>query len=412
MSFDQNALDSLRIERNSEPVQTGSRGYLKWIIGAVLLIAVAGGAYGLLRTKAIEVETATAVASSGGAGSAAAVLNASGYVVARRQATVSAKVTGKVAEVLIEEGMSVKQGQLLAKLDDSSAQKIHALSQRQLESARQNLEEVQVRVTDAARTLKRNEKLRAEKLISEAQLDSAQTELAALNARLESLRSEIKVAEGTVNVRSQDLEDLQVRAPFDGVVVSKDAQPGEMISPMSAGGGFTRTGIATLVDMDSREIEVDVNESFINRVKANQKTEAVLDAYPDWTIPSHVINIVPTADRQKATVRVRIGFDELDARILPDMGVKVSFLEDRKDAAAAAVSRPAVRVPSAAVFKEGDTSYVWRVQNEQLERVAVRTGGERDGQIEVVSGINSGDAVVTSPLDGMKDGDRVKIKGV
>lgn len=410
MSFDQNALDSLRIERGSEPVQAGARGYLKWIVIAATSIAVAGLAFALLRTEAIEVETATAVANSGTA-SAAAVLNASGYVVARRQATVSAKVTGKVAEVLIEEGMAVKQGQLLAKLDDSSTRKTHALSQSQLEAARQNLHEVEVRVADAARTAKRNEKLRADKLISEAQLDEAQTELAAQSARLESLRSEVKVAESTVNVRSQDLVDLEVRAPFDGVVVSKDAQPGEMVSPMSAGGGFTRTGIATLVDMDSREIEVDVNESFINRVKPNQKTEAVLDAYPDWTIPSHVINIVPTADRQKATVRVRIGFDQLDARILPDMGVKVSFLEDRTDPAIAGVSRPSVRVPSSAVFKEGETSYVWRIQNEQLERVAVRTGGERDGQIEVLAGINSGDAVVTSPAEGMKDGGRVKIKG-
>lgn len=412
MSFDQNALDSLRIERSSEPVRGNERGGIyKWFIAAVLLVALAAGAYALLRSDALEVEAATAAASSGGAGTAAAVLNASGYVVARRQATVSAKVTGKVAEVLIEEGMAVKEGQLLARLDDSSASKVHALAQRQLDSARQNLREVEVRVADANRTLQRNQKLRADKLISESQLDAAQTEAAALNARLEALRSEVKVAESTVTVRGQDLADLQVRAPFDGVVVSKDAQPGEMVSPMSAGGGFTRTGIATLVDMDSREIEVDVNESFINRVKANQKTEAVLDAYPDWTIASHVINIVPTADRQKATVRVRIGFDQLDARILPDMGVKVSFLEESKSDAPAVAARPAVRVPSSAVFKEGDTSYVWRIQNQVLERVAVRTGGERDGQIEVLSGINAGDSVVTSPVPEMKEGGRVKIKG-
>jgi len=411
MSFDQNALDSLRIERSAEPVQAESRGLYKWFIGAVLLLACGAGAYALLRNDAIEVDTATAVASSGGAGSSAAVLNASGYVVARRQATVSAKVTGKVEEVLIEEGMAVKQGQLLAKLDDSSARKLHALSQRQLESSRQNLHEVEVRVAEAVRTLARNEKLRGEKLISESQLDTAQSEVAALNARLEALRSEIKVAEGTVGVRAQELEDLLVRAPFDGVVVSKDAQPGEMVSPMSAGGGFTRTGIATLVDMDSREIEVDVNESFINRVKANQKTEAVLDAYPDLILPSHVINIVPTADRQKATVRVRIGFDALDARILPDMGVKVSFLEDRAAPEAATAARPSVRIPASAIFKEGDTDYVWRVQNEQLERVAVRTGGARDGQVEVLSGINSGDSVVTSPGADMRDGGRVKLKG-
>ena len=246
-------------------------------------------------------------------------------------------------------------------------------------------------------------------LISESQLDTAQSEVAAVAARLEALKSEVAVAEGTVRVRNQEIEDLLVRAPFDGVVVSKDAQPGEMISPMSAGGGFTRTGIATIVDMESREIEVDVNEAFINRVKASQKTEAVLDAYPDWTIASHVINIVPTADRQKATVRVRIGFDALDPRILPDMGVKVSFLDD------AAPSRPnllshdsSVRLPATSVFKEGDSSYVWRVNGKHAERVAVSTGGERDGQIEVLSGINGGDTVIVKPVAGLAEGIGVK----
>ena len=213
------------------------------------------------------------------------MLNASGYVVARRQATVSSKVTGKVAEVLIEEGMAVKEGQLLARLDDTTTRPLYSLSQRQLDAARKNLNEVEVRVAEAERNLRRTQQLRQDKLVSELQLDQAQSEAAALNARLEALRSEVQVAEGTVRVRAQDLDDLMVRSPFDGVVVSKDAQPGEMVSPISAGGGFTRTGIATVVDMDSREIEVDVNEAFINRVKANQKTEAVLDAYPDFVIP-------------------------------------------------------------------------------------------------------------------------------
>jgi RND family efflux transporter MFP subunit len=215
-----------------------------------------------------------------------------------------------------------------------------------------------------------------------------------------------------VRVRAQDLDDLMVRAPFTGVVVSKDAQPGEMVSPISAGGGFTRTGIATVVDMDSREIEVDVNEAFINRVQAGQKTEAVLDAYPDWVIPSHVINVVPTADRQKATVRVRIGFDVLEPRILRDMGVKVSFLEERKVAGGGEqpAARPSVRVPAGAVIREGDTSYVWRVQGDEVERVAVSTGGERDGQIEVLSGINSGDVVVARQVEGLAEGTRVRTK--
>jgi RND family efflux transporter MFP subunit len=408
MSFDQNALDSLRIERAPEPTAKGSNPVYRWFLVAVLAIAAIAGAYALLRDSAIEVETATAVAAPAAGGGGAAVLNASGYVVARRQSTVSSKVTGRVDEVLIEEGMSVKEGQLLARLDATTTRPVHALAQRQLEAARKNLEEVEVRMAEAERNLRRMQQLRTDNLVSELQLDQAQSEYAALSARLEALKSEVQVAEGAVRVRAQDLDDLLVRAPFDGVVVSKDAQPGEMVSPISAGGGFTRTGIATIVDMDSREIEVDVNEAFINRVKANQKTEAVLDAYPEWIIPSHVINIVPTADRQKATVRVRIAFDELEPRILPDMGVKVSFLEDRGREAVAA--RAAVRVPSAAVIKDGETSYVWRVIDGEVERVAVRTGGERDGQIELLSGVSAGDVVVAAPAEGLVEGASVKTK--
>jgi RND family efflux transporter MFP subunit len=408
MSFDQKALDSLRIERQAEPeVATGTP--YKWFLIVVLVLAIGAAAWVFLRHGAIEVETTTAVGTSGGSGTGAAVLNASGYVVARRQATVAAKITGKVDEVLIEEGMHVEQGQLIAKLDDSTERPTYDLAQRQLESARINLRETEVRLGELERTLRRTEQLRADKLVSESQLDTAQSDVAATRARLEALRAEVKVAEGTVRVRAQQLDDLLVRAPFSGVVVSKDAQPGEMVSPISAGGGFTRTGIATIVDMDSREIEVDVNESFINRVHDEQKTEAVLDAYPDWVIPSHVINIVPTADRQKATVRVRIGFDTLDARILPDMGVKVSFLEDRKEQNTSA-ARPMVRVPSSAVVRDGETSYVWRVRNDAVERIAVRTGGERDGQTEILSGINAGERIVATPVEGLKEGVQVKSK--
>lgn len=407
MSFDQKTLESLRIERDPEPVKGGdSSPIYKWLIAAVLLLAVAAAAYALLRDRAIEVETVTVVASSGGPSSGAAVLNASGYVVARRQATVSAKVTGKIAELHIEEGMTVEEGQLLARLDDSTVRPMYELAKRQLEAARTELNEIEVRLAEAERNLRRTAQLREDKLVSEAALDQAQSEVAALRARLEASRSQVKVAEGTVRVREQDLDDLLVRAPFNGVIVSKDAQPGEIVSPMSAGGGFTRTGIATIVDMDSREIEVDVNEAFINRVRPNQRTEAVLDAYPDWVIPSHVINIVPTADRQKATVRVRIGFDELDPRILPDMGVKVTFLEEsasQPDVAA----RPSVRLPATSVVRDGTSNYVWRVRNGTVERVAVRVGTERDGNIDVLSGINPGDIVVARPVQGLADGVRV-----
>lgn len=414
MSFDQNALDSLRIERSPEPPRSSRQGGIyKWLIVTVLVLALAAAAYALLRDNAIEVEMVTAVAASSSGGGSSAVLNASGYVVARRQATVSAKVTGKVAEVLIEEGMEVKEGQLLARLDDTTLRPQLELAERQLDAAVKNLQEVEVRLAEAERNLRRNQQLRAEKLVSEQALDASQAEVGALQARLEALKSEVKVAQSSVRVRKQELDDLLVRAPFDGVVVSKDAQPGEMVSPISAGGGFTRTGIATVVDMDSREIEVDVNEAFINRVEAGQKAEAVLDAYPDWTIPSHVINIVPTADRQKATVRVRIGFDELDSRILPDMGVKVSFLDEQEDDRgdeSTAPARPAVRVPSTAIMKDGDTSFVWRIRDGAVERVAVRTGGQRNGQTEVLSGIGGGDVLVAKPVDGLAEGAPVKKK--
>jgi RND family efflux transporter MFP subunit len=410
MSFDQNALDSLRIERETEPTErTGSPIY-KWLIATVLLIAVIAGAVAFFHTGALEVETVTATPAANSGSGGAAVLNASGYVVARRQATVSAKTTGKIAEVHVEEGMTVKEGQLLARLDNTTIRPLYNLAQRQLESARKNLNEIQVRLEEAERTLHRNEQLRANHLVSESQVDQAQSDVAAQRAHLEALQAEVRVSEGNLKVREQDLEDLMVTAPFDGVIVSKDAQPGEIVSPMSAGGGFTRTGIATIVDMDSREIEVDVNEAFINRVRQNQRTEAVLDAYPDWVIPSHVVSVVPTADRQKATVRVRIGFDELDPRILPQMGVKVTFLEDREGAQQAASARPGVRIPSSAVTDDSGTKYVWRVNGDKAERVAVSTGNERDGQVEVVAGVNPGDIVVARPVDGLKEGSKIKPK--
>jgi RND family efflux transporter MFP subunit len=330
-------------------------------------------------------------------------------VVARRQATVSAKVTGKVAEVLIEEGMSVKAGQILATLDASTTRRQLELSQQQAAAARSGLAQVKVRLAEAQRAAKRAEQLRTDKLISEAELDSLHSTVAALQAQLDALQSQVNVADASVRVQQQNITDLTVRAPFAGVVISKDAQPGEMISPISAGGGFTRTGIATIVDMESREIEVDVNEAFINRVADGQQAEAVLDAYPDWTLPCHVISIVPTADRQKATVKVRIGFDQLDPRILPDMGVKVRFLDN---AAANATTPPpsAVELPASAVFDAEGNRYVWRVVDSTLERVAVSTGTQRSDRIEILSGISAGDSVVLQPTEQLQDGGKIKVK--
>jgi RND family efflux transporter MFP subunit len=240
-------------------------------------------------------------------------------------------------------------------------------------------------------------------------LDSSRAEVNALAARLDAQMAQVKVAESNVTMRRTDYDDLQVRAPFAGVVISKDAQPGEMISPLSAGGGFTRTGIATIVDMDSREIEVDVNEAYINRVKPNQRVEAALDAYPDDPMPAHVINIVPTADRTKATVRVRIAFDKLEPRILPDMGIKVRFLDDQPLAANAAKG-PRIRVPTDAIQHAGDGTYVWVVDDGRVERRAVTVGAEGDGQIDVLAGVNPGDELVAPVVPGLVDGGRIKVK--
>lgn len=331
-----------------------------------------------------------------------AVLNASGYVTARRLATVSSKVTGRVAELLFEEGAAVQQDQVLARLDDATVLAQHGVAARESEAAATALTEIQVRLDDAFRNRDRARALRPQNLVSQSELDAAEAEAAALAARLDAARAQQAVAQAALRLRRQDLADLVIRAPFTGIIVSKDAQPGEMVSPTSAGGGFTRTGIATIVDMESREIEVDVNEAYINRVAEGQRVAALLDAYPDWTIPARVIAIVPTADRQKATVRVRIGFERLDPRILPDMGVKVRFYDDSRAGPA-----PLGLVPAAAVVETGGRSYLWRLRDGRARRVEVRVAAEQSGLRPVLSGVSAGDTVLVSPPADLEDGARV-----
>jgi RND family efflux transporter MFP subunit len=334
------------------------------------------------------------------------VLNASGYITARRAATASSKVTGKVVEVLVEEGMQVRQGQLLARLDPAVASQTLQLARAQADAAASALEETRVRIEEARIDERRAAQLRREQVASQSDLDRARAQLRALEARLVAQRDELEVARRQVTLREQDVGDTEIRAPFAGIVVSKNAQAGEMISPISAGGGFTRTGIATIVDMDSLEIEVDVNEAYINRVRANQKVEAVLDAYPDWRIPAHVITVVPTADREKATVKVRIGLDARDPRILPDMGVKVSFI--------AAAGEPApqrmLSVPKEALRRDADRDIVFVVKDGKLERRAVgvaRTDGER---VHLTSGVTAGEEVLIEGPADLEDGQRVKVQ--
>ena len=410
MPLDSDSLGSLRIDRSVGVSREGNGRLLIYIaIAAVLVIGAGVGLWLWLGGKTIEVTTVTAEADSSGPSLGNSVLNASGYVVARRMSTVSSKVTGKVLEIYVEEGMEVKKDQVLARLDPINSRTILTMSERELDAARRNLTEIEVRMAEAKRNLERNETLVKQQLVSQTALDTTRAEYNALQARLEASKAQVKVSESQLAMRKLDFDDLNVRAPFSGVVISKDAQPGEMISPLSAGGGFTRTGIATIVDMDSREVEVDVNEAYINRVKSNQRVEATLDAYPDAPLAAHVINIVPTADRTKATVRVRIAFDKLEPQILPDMGIKVRFLDDQPPPAAVANTGPRIRVPSVAIQRVNGEAFVWVVSDEHVERRAVTLGPESDGSIEVRAGVNSGDELVSPVVAGLEDGGKIKM---
>ncbi len=400
-------LSALRIER--DPLDTGGRRWGKWAFLVVLFAAIGGGAwYWLTRERPVEVEVVSVTERA--AGTQASVLNASGYVTARRRATVSSKVTGKVTEVNVEEGMAVREGQVLARLDDSTLQAALHLYRAQLEAAKRQIPESEVRLEQARVMLRRQEALRKEGLNTPSDIDNARAEVDSLIARIASAQEQVKVAESQIAMQLTAIEDTVIRAPFSGVAITKDAQAGEMVSPVSAGGGFTRTGISTIVDMKSLEIEVDVNESYINRVRAGQPVVAVLDAYPDWQIPANVITLVPTADRQKATVLVRIGFQELDPRILPDMGVKVTFLREA-ETSAAPVAQSVTLVPQAAVRKEGDAAYVFVVRQNTVERRAIKTAGTDGDRLEVVAGLKGGDQVVISPPPEMTEGMLITIKG-
>ena len=398
------------LRRDRTPDTAPRRRGRRLVLAALVLLALAAAGW-LVAARATAPSVKTTVARAArGVGGPGSVLDASGYVTARRQATVSAKITGKVTEVLIEEGQRVAENAVLARLDDTEARAQLGLFQAQLVSARSKLAEIQAMLDQAERDFVRQDDLFRRQLVSEQSLDAARAQRDMLRARLASANEEIRVAQEAVDVAKVQLDNTVIRAPFAGVVVAKSAQPGEMISPISAGGGFTRTGIGTIVDMDSLEIQVDVNESFINRVAAGQKVEAMLNAYPDWKIPGEVIAIIPTADRSKATVKVRIGIKSKDPRIVPDMGVRVSFLEARPSGTAAAPPPAGVILPAEAVRPEGKAAgVVFVVTGETAQRRAVTVGGDAPGGRLVTSGVRDGERVILSPPDGLRDGDTVRL---
>ena len=404
-------LEQLRIDPSNREEGAGSgrlRGVVAGVLALLVLVAAAVGLF-VLRGQRIEVEAATAAPPAAAAGPAA-ILQATGYVTARRQATVSAQITGALKEVLIEEGERVSAGQVLARLDDTAQRAALAQTEAQVQAAQALLVQYKAQLEQARRDLKRNEDLIDRHLVSQQALETAGTQVQTLEAQVASQTKQVELTEAARKGAQVQLDYTTVRAPFTGVVTAKAAQAGEIVSPISAGGGFTRTGVGTIVDMDSLEIEVDVNEAYINRVRASQPAEAVLDAYPDWTIPAHVIAIVPTADRSKATVKVRIGIDQKDARILPDMGVRVSFLEEVAKTNGAQESRPrGVVVPSAAIVDRGGHSTVFVIDGDHARAVTV-TAGQTYGDLRLVEGLASGSRVVRAPPADMNDGARVVVK--
>jgi len=397
-------LRELRIDRSA--VEPSSRRPLWFALAAVVLLAVAGGVWFVMAgSRAVPVQAAVAQAMPA-TGTSASVLDATGYVTARRSATVSAQITGTLTAVLIEEGDHVEDGQVLARLDDTAQRAQLAQAEAQLHAAQATLVQWQSQLEQARRDWKRADDMVGRKLVSQQAVEQAHTQVETLAAQVATQRKMIELGEASVSAAQVQLGYCTVRAPFTGVVIAKAAQVGEIVSPLSAGGGFTRTGVGTIVDMDSLEIEVDVTESYINRVQPKQPAQAILDAYPDWKIPAHVIAIIPTADRGKATVKVRVAIEQKDSRILPDMGVRVSFLEEGKKADAPPPK--GVLVPVAAIVQRAGKSAVFAIENDRARLTAV-TPGPTYNDLRLVEGIGPGTKVVRQPPAELADGAKVEI---
>jgi RND family efflux transporter MFP subunit len=398
-------LDKLRLDREARPRQ--KKRTLVWPVAglAVLLVAGGGAFYATRAEPAVAVGFAVARAPEGG--KSVSLLDASGYVVARRQATVASKITARVVQVVIEEGQHIAAGQIMATLDDTNIHAGLVQAEAQLRQAEANLAASKVALADETPIFARQQELNAKGWVASADLDEERAKFNADQEAVKVAQKGLEVAQASLEVARRNQDDTVVRAPFDGIVTVKAAQPGEMVSPLSAGGGFTRTGIGTMVDMDSLEVEVDVGESFIERVRPNQPCEVRLNAYPDQPIPAYVIAIIPTADRSKATVKVRVGFRQKDQRILPEMGARVAFLADNAGAEKKALPAGFL-VPATAISGMGDNAAVFVVKGDKVERRAVKLGAKSGNDQTVIAGLAQGETVATGDLAKLTDGAKVK----
>jgi HlyD family secretion protein len=403
-------LGSLRIQENQRNKRGMGRRVIYASIPVVLLIGIVLTAFALRNQKPVVQVAAVAPPESGGPQTA---LNASGYITPRRRATIAAKITGRVTAVFFDEGTRVKEGQLLATLDDADYKRSLDATKADRNSADAAIADYEVQLRYAEIELKRAQQLHDAGIGTQEALDNAATGADSLRAKIALAKQQVAASESRIAEAQQAVDNCVIHAPFAGIVVSKDAQVGEMVSPVSAGGGFTRTGIATIVDMNSNEIEVDVNESYIAKVKEGQAVKATLDAFPEAPYAAKVRTVIPTADRQKATVKVRISFLKLDDKILPDMGVKVAFLDDAKPAAIkkGAGQAPAAvgYIPKSAVRSDSNASFVYLIKDGAVERRAVTLGSDRGTDIAVMGGLAPGDSVVTKGPESLRDGEKIQV---
>jgi RND family efflux transporter MFP subunit len=395
-------LAALKIDQKSRTRSGPGMRTKALIVAAVVVVAVITFMIFSGAKTVVEVSPARSISAAEGA----SLLNASGYVTPRRRATVAAKITGRVQELMVEEGLQVELGQVLAKIDSSDAEARLKAAEADLAVAGATIAEIKVNLADGERSLRRITKLYKNGVASNDDFDKTQALVDGLKARLAMTQMQVTAAQARREMALTDIENCIVRAPFSGIAVSKDAQVGEMVSPISAGGGFTRTGIATIVDMQSLEIEVDVNEAYLAKVNIGQKVDAMLDAYPDWHVPATVRTIIPTADRQKATIKVRIAFDVLDPKILPDMGVKVSFLSKQEKSRGTIIV-----VRRSGVQDEDGKQAVYLFKNGRAQRQPVKTGEVFENDVQITDGVAAGDKIiVSSSLQPLQDGMRAEIK--
>jgi len=408
-------LGSLRIGEGQRKGAGMGRRVMYAAIPVLIFAGIVAAAYAFRSQKPV-VEVASAAKPD--AGGRQALLNASGYITPRRRATIAAKITGRVTGVFFDEGTRVAQGQLLATLDDSDVKRAFDSAKADRDAAQAAIADYEVQLKNAQILLHRADQLQKAGVQTQEALDNAGTAADSLKAKIALAKQQVMASDARIAVAQQAVDNCTIRAPFAGIVVSKDAQVGEMVSPNSAGGGFTRTGIATIVDMHSNEIEVDVNESYIARVENGQQVTATLDAYPDKPIPSKVRTVIPTADRQKATVKVRITIIDLEKYnfILPDMGVKVAFLENQqpagKDKSKDKEKGPqaVAFIPKSAVRSDSNASFVFLVRDGKVERRAVNLGMDRGTDVAVLAGVSPGDALVVKGPESLHDGEKVEIR--